>query len=205
MVWSRSRRAALSSAIWVSLAVSRARSAATMLVSVSGGGGSSERAATGRWARIRATRVRQNLCGFRCCVHSTRRACGRWVRHRAPGSCWPAACQALMGAGGSVPSFGPLKLLPQLHQLGPVTRLPQLGSRSLSSSSMWWRISSAGAPACRTAGHLRRCSPAPSWPLRPRRVLWAHDRPPARRRVEAATTSLSLSRLKRPSASRQPK
>ena len=32
-----------------------------------------------------------------------------------------------MGAGGSVPSFGPLKLLPQLHQLGPVTRLPQFG------------------------------------------------------------------------------
>ena len=41
MVRSRSRSAALSSAIWVSLAVSRARSAATMLVSVPGGGGSS--------------------------------------------------------------------------------------------------------------------------------------------------------------------
>ena len=36
MVRSRSRSAALSSAIWVSLAVSRARSAATMLVSVPG-------------------------------------------------------------------------------------------------------------------------------------------------------------------------
>ena len=38
MVRSRSRSAALRSAIWASLAVSRARSAATMLVSWSAGG-----------------------------------------------------------------------------------------------------------------------------------------------------------------------
>lgn len=43
--------------------VSRARSAATMLVSVPGGGGSSETATTGRWARMRATSRTAVLAG----------------------------------------------------------------------------------------------------------------------------------------------
>ena len=43
--------------------VSRARSPATMLVSVPGGGGSSETATTGRWARMRATSRTAVLAG----------------------------------------------------------------------------------------------------------------------------------------------
>jgi hypothetical protein len=58
MVCSRSRSVALSSDIWVSLAVSRARNAAMMLVSLSGVGAvmSSVMAVRGRWARIWARR-----------------------------------------------------------------------------------------------------------------------------------------------------